>query len=742
MQSAGRRNTHLARNAVARLCLSALALAPFLLHGSGWLSWGLLTQAEHFFYDARLRLTLPDTVDPRIVIVDIDERSLAAEGQWPWPRDTLARLVDQLFETYGIRLLGLDVVFAEPDQGTALLEGLIRELDTQPSPESRRLREQVARHKPDLALAQALAGRPVVLGYVFKNALQPGEAAGIGQLPPPVPTLGALDLRPLLQPLGYAANLPAFQQAAAGGGFFDSAVIDSDGVIRRMPLLQHYRGQTYESLALALARRAHTDEPAPLQFTPAGRGFLHMQLGAQPLRIPEDAVMHVPYRGYQGVFRYVSATDVLRGDAPAELLFDTLVLLGATAPGVMDLRSTPVGHAYAGVEVHANLVSGLLDHRFRYVPARVGQVEAALLVVIGLLLALLLPLLTPAWGAALLVALLLGGLLLNLCLWVLAQQVLPMASPLFYTLGAALLQMSYSFLVESRHKRRLSRLFGQYVPPEIVEEMDQSGEEVTLAGTSREMTVLFADVRGFTRIAEGLEPAVLTQIMNAFLTPITRVIHQHRGTVDKYMGDAVMAFWGAPMNDAAHARHALEAALDMVRTLRALRLQFEARGWPPIEIGIGLSTGMMHVGNMGSAFRVAYTVLGDTVNLGARLEALTRQYEVDIIVSEATALQVPDFAFRELDRVRVKGKTRPVTLFEPVGPRAALVPAQAAALDAHAHALACYHAQDWAAAQAAFTALAARSPHPLYAQYLWRLDQLQRGPARLGPDGVFNPLAN
>jgi adenylate cyclase len=285
----------------------------------------------------------------------------------------------------------------------------------------------------------------------------------------------------------------------------------------------------------------------------------------------------------------------------------------------------------------------------------VGQIEAALLVVIGLLLALLLPLLTPAWGATLLAALLLGGLLLNLCVWVLAGQVLPMASPLFYTLGAALLQMSYSFLVESRHKRRLSRLFGQYVPPEIVEEMDRSGQEVSLAGTSREMTVLFADVRGFTRIAEGLEPAVLTEIMNAFLTPITRVIHQHRGTVDKYMGDAVMAFWGA------------HAALDMVRTLRELRPQFEARGWPVIEIGIGLSTGMMHVGNMGSAFRVAYTVLGDAVNLGARLEALTRQYEVDIIVSEATARQAPEFAYRELDRVRVKGKTQLVTIFEPLG---------------------------------------------------------------------------
>ncbi len=359
-----------------------------------------------------------------------------------------------------------------------------------------------------------------------------------------------------------------------------------------------------------------------------------------------------------------------------------------------------------------------------------------MLVLIGLALALLLPALTPLKGSLLVVGLIFGSLLINLLIWQLADLVLPMGTPLFYTLGVTLLQMTYSFTIESRNKRRLSKLFGQYVPPELVEEMDQSQQDISLAGTSREMTVLFTDVRGFTKIAEQMEPAAVTELMNAFLTPITRIIHQHRGTVDKYMGDAVMAFWGAPMADSQHATHALEAALAMIEVLRDLQPKFLERGWPAIEIGIGLNTGVMHVGNMGSEFRMAYTVLGDAVNLGSRLEALTRQYEVNIIVNESTVAQVQGFVFRELDRVRVKGKDKPVTIYEPVCPAAQLRSDQREELGRYETALGFYRVQNWAQSEQAFRYLAETFPRPLYAMYLERIASFQHSPPPAGWDGV------
>jgi adenylate cyclase len=734
ISTGGTRRRRGLRARAARLGISAAVLLLFLLHGFGILTWGMLVQVENFFYDARVRLTMPDRVDPRIVIIDIDERSLAVEGQWPWPRDRLARLLDELFNHYGVQVVGFDVVFPEPDKTGVLIGQLMAELRADPAaaPAAARL----AARQPDARFAEALRGREVVLGYVFKDRLQPGEEAETGALPPPTEVRGALDMRQLIQAAGFTGNLPEFQ-AAARGGFFDNPLIDTDGSIRRVPLLQAYNGRVYESLPLALTRLALNAKRLPLEVEPAGQGFMRLQIGQRSVLTDANLSVLVPYRGYQGAFPYVSATDVLNRRVPIDTLFNAIVLVGTTAPGLLDLRTTPVGHKFAGVEVHANMVSGLLDGRFKRQPAHTSWVEAGMLILIGLLLALLLPLLSPLWGGALVLALVFGSMLVNLLIWIFADLVLPMATPLFYALGVTLLQMTYSFLVESRNKRRLSRLFGQYVPPELVEEMDQSQEDITLKGASREMTVLFSDVRGFTTIAESMDPAELTELMNAFLTPITRVIHQHRGTVDKYMGDAVMAFWGAPMADAQHATHALEAALDMIEVLRSLQPEFQARGWPAIEVGIGLNTGVMQVGNMGSEFRMAYTVLGDAVNLGSRLEALTRQYEVGIIVSEFTVAQVQGFVFRELDRVRVKGKDRPVTIYQPLCRAEQLRSDQREELGRYETALGYYRLQNWEQAERTFRHLAEAYRHPLYALYLERIAYFRANPPPDGWDGVF-----
>jgi adenylate cyclase len=432
---------------------------------------------------------------------------------------------------------------------------------------------------------------------------------------------------------------------------------------------------------------------------------------------------------------------VLNGTATHDVLRGKIVLLGASAAGLLDLRSTPVGQRYIGVEAHANLVAGLLDNTIRQQPAYADGLEFVLLFVIGTLMALVLPRLAPLSALAFVLVVIAATMAGNLWMWSALGLVVPLASLLVYTVFAAMLQITYRFFVEQRNKRHLSHIFGQYIPPSLVEEIDASGQEISLEGEAREMSVLFSDVRGFTTISEGLDATELTRMMNEFLTPFTRAVQQHRGTIDKYMGDCVMAFWGAPLADAEHARHAILSAFDMLQVVKTLDEPFRQRGWPAIRVGVGIASGDMNVGNMGSEFRIAYTVMGDTVNLGSRLEGLTKQYGVDIIVNDKTASLVPDFSFRELDLVRVKGKNEPVAIYEPLGPSAGLDADTARNLADYATALAAYRQQKWDLAAAGFQKLKERTDELLYTVYLDRIGRFRQEPPPGGWDGVFAHLS-
>ena len=418
-------------------------------------------------------------------------------------------------------------------------------------------------------------------------------------------------------------------------------------------------------------------------------------------------------------------------------LKDKIILVGTSAPGLLDLRSTPVQNIYPGVEVHANIISGILDDRIKHKPAWTVGYEFVLLTVIAVGMALLLPLVSPllaAIGTLALTGLVLAG---TFVAWE-GNLILPLASPLLLILLMFMLHMSYGFFIESRGKRQLANLFGHYIPPELVDEMSVSPEEYSLEGENREMTVLFSDVRGFTSISEGMDPKQLTQLMNALLTPMTRVIHKNRGTIDKYMGDAIMAFWGAPIANSEHARHALYAAMEMMDELKIMQADFRERGWPEVNIGIGLNTGDMNVGNMGSEFRMAYTVLGDAVNLGSRLEGLTKNYGVNIIVSESTKAAIPEFAFRELDLVRVKGKNEPVAIFEPVGHKNDLDKTVTSELSEYRKALMNFRAQSWDKAELDFFNLNRVYPDRLlYQVYMQRIEVYRKNPPGENWDGVF-----
>jgi adenylate cyclase len=295
------------------------------------------------------------------------------------------------------------------------------------------------------------------------------------------------------------------------------------------------------------------------------------------------------------------------------------------------------------------------------------------------------------------------------------------------------------YLLERNQKQQIAKTFGQYIPPELVDEMNKSGQPFTVGGESRDMTVMFSDVRGFTTISEGFTPQELTVLMNVFLSRMTNVIQAHRGTIDKYMGDAIMAFWGAPMDDADHAKHAITAALEMVRVMEGpLKEEFISRGWKPIKFGIGLNTGSMTVGNMGSDFRMAYTAMGDAVNLGSRIESLTKQYGVALMISEYTQGAVPGLISRELDMVRVKGKDTPVKLFEPLGFDGD-VDADTLARIAHHHgALHLFREQKWDGAAATFEMLAAEEPDRLiYKVYLDRIAHFREESPGADWDGVY-----
>ena len=728
-----------------RIGISLLLVVPLLSHATGVFRLGFLEQLENIAYDTRLQLTLPGTVDDRVVIVAIDEASLNEVGRWPWSRDVLARMVDQLYDHYRARMVGFDVVFAERDQSSGLrvlqrlADGALSD-NTDFMEQYRALASDLDR---DQTFARALEERNAVLGFFFRNRVDPDSNATVGMLPPALGTSGTdgLERLPIVSPEGYGANLPVLQQAAAGGGFFDNPLVGRDGVFRRVPLVQEYAGDLYGLLALEAARAALGWPEVELEVAHEGNGYRAMEsvrVGSREIPVDEQGAVLVPYRGPQHSFPYVSAADILDGTADPSILEDRIVLVGATAAGLLDLRSTPVQNVYPGVEVHANIVSGILDGRIKRRPAWLLGYEFIILAMLGIGLTALLPLLTPLWLSTTIIGITTLVVSTNVMAWTGADLVLPLASPLVLTALLFIFHVAWGFFVETRRKRQLAKLFGQYIPPELVEEMDKAPEEISLAGESREMTVLFSDVRGFTGISENLEPSELTRLMNAFLTPMTRIIHQHRGTIDKYMGDAIMAFWGAPLADPDHARHAVHAAWEMQRTMRALQPDFEREGWPPLEVGIGLNSGLMNVGNMGSEFRMAYTALGDAVNLGSRLEGLTRTYGVDMIVSEATREAVPEFEFRELDVVRVKGKDRPVAIHEPLGPIDEAGRETRKAIRRWHTALAKYRQCDWDAAERKIFSLYREYPDDtVYAMYLDRIMHFRNHPPPDDWDGVF-----
>jgi adenylate cyclase len=540
----------------------------------------------------------------------------------------------------------------------------------------------------------------------------------------------------------YVANLPELQNAARSGGFF-SVFPDKDGIIRRYNLVLGHDGQLYPSLALEMARQFFVARGVRIETAPVGEvqalEAIHMPGLEKPLNTDGSGRVLVPYRGQRGSFPYISATDVLEGRLDQGELANTLVLLGSSAQGLYDLRATPVQNVYPGVEVHANVLAGLLKQHFPLRPSWAEGANFTFMVVVGLLLAFVLPRLSPLPLTGVTLASSVAVVGINLGMWTGLNWVLPLALPLVMVIGLGTLNMAYGFLFEERNRRMIKSMFGQYVPPALVDEMVNNPDSAqSMQGERRDMTVLFADVRDFTSVSESLSAAELKDLLNRLFTPMTQVIFNNRGTIDKYVGDMIMAFWGAPLEDPGHATHAIDAALQMLERNEAVKADLRQAGLPEVQIGIGLNSGPMNVGNMGSEYRRAYTVLGDAVNLGSRIEGLTKFYGARLLVGEDTAAGQDGFLFRRVDRVRVKGKHEPVVLYEPLGRSAEVSGALQREVARHEAGLEAYWQQDWDTARQHFEALAAEHPDErLYQLYLERMATID--PASLPDDwdGVF-----
>ena len=721
-------------------------VAAFFVHARG-VDYELLfiSKLENLASDTRLRFLMPGGVDPKIVILDIDEKSLkerehGGEGRWPWPRDRLALMVDKLFDQYQIEVLGFDVVFAERDEtsGVRVLDRLANgELSGVPQFQSAlaKLRPQL---DYDAIFADKLRNRKVVLGYTFN---QEGEFKGL--LPSPVFTEADLRGRKIPQEevrSGYSGNIAVLQNTAASGGHFNPTN-DADGVLRKVPLVIPFQGKYYEALSLAVTRSYLGMPAVKLEFEDYAGGEATLeQISIGGLKIPVDnnARALIPYRGPRGSFKYISIADVLNDRIDIAELRGKIALVATSAPGLLDSRVTPVDAVYPGVEAHANLVAGMLDEKLKRDPAYANGAQLMVIVLIGLVLAVLLPFLSIVQATVVILAI--AGLVIgvNLALYHYANFVLPLAGNVLLIFALYTLNTVWGYFTESRSKRLITGLFGQYIPPELVAQMAKVPSNVSFEPTSRECTVLFTDVRGFTTISEGLDPKALSELMNEFLTPLTHVIFKHHGTIDKYMGDCIMAFWGAPVANAAHAQTGVLAGLEMHRVLNELQPKFKAKNWPEIKIGVGLNTGRVSVGNMGSTIRRAYTVMGDAVNLASRLEGITKEYGANVIVGEDTMAAAPDMVFRELDRVRVKGKENAVTIYQPLGLRSEVSADIIKVLEVYQEALATYRRQEWDKAETQLRHLQETSPgDKLYELFLARIPVLREKSPGPDWDGAF-----
>jgi len=719
--------------------------------------------------------------DPRIVVVSVDQKSQEVLGKWPFSRKYFGEMLDALRED-GARVVSFDITFDKPDQTVAPIRALWDQIENDKKkgrPPDKNLEAHVAELAKEFDADSRFAASlrsfgPVVLGnfYLQPNEIKGIDDAALNKYAEMVqwyslnrnainPASGKADFASLLNTFQYEgtlftatiANIPQLappdNDEKTAIGFFN-ITSDADGVLRRGSLVLPFgRSSNTDDIDLYGSLEVQTirlylglkTEQVTVNYGPTG--VTSLQFGDK-LTVRPDWLGRVliNYRGPRGTYPYFSISDIVNRQFAPGTFRDKIVLVGASATGIGDLRTPPYGGIdYPGLEVHANVIDNMLNKGFLVRGPREEIFDLFLILMAGLPLGMAMALISPRWmwfGLALLVPF---GLLNDVAFlrgyWL--NFTLPAA-----TLTANVMLVSlYRALVEEKEKRKVRSAFGQYVPPEVIRRLLVNPQLVEPRKT--EITVMFSDIRGFTTISEKLDAQDLAIFLNGYLSDMSKIVFETRGTLDKFIGDAVMAFWGAPIEEPGHAAKACTASLVMMKRVHELQQRWEAEGKPKLDIGIGLNSGTASVGNMGSELRIGYTALGDTVNLSSRLEGLNKEYGTHILVNESTysEVQKDGFLFRELDIIRVKGKLQPVKIYELVGKTGELEKQPDYAelqerLRCFPAARALYSKRQWEQAQQAFQAILERFPGDGPSRMYWKRCQeylFDEPPA--GWDGVF-----
>ena len=674
----------------------------------------------------------------QVMIVDIDEPSLVQYGQWPWPRTTIAQLLTELGNS-GVKAIGFDMVFPEPDRMSPrqIADALVG-LDTQTKNQLARMPDN------DSVLANTFSQRPVV---VAQSALPTEGMNHTDSAPrkPPVAEKGGNPRPYLLSYPGLLRTIPELEEAAAGHGVITLSP-EPDGIVRRIPALLRVGADIFPALSLELLRVAMEKTTFSVYTDFAGiRG-----VGVADIHVPTDKVgriwIHFSQRDPN---RYVSAAAMLSGQVPTERLAGKVVLIGSSAIGLGDTKVTPIEGRLPGVEVHAQILDMIQSGSFLTRPSFAVVQELIILLLLGLFMIFL----VPSFGAV-------ASLFLSGCVTV----GMMVASWYWYTAHGTLIDVSYSavgifglygllsylnYVREESSRRQIRQTFSRYVSPTLVDQLARHSGQLQLGGETKDMTVMFCDVRRFTNISEQFQtdPEGLTQLINSLFTPLTEAILAHNGTVDKYMGDSIMAFWNAPLDDADHASNACSAALAMLKSLESLneRRSEEAtalnKPFIPINVGIGINTGRCVVGNLGSEQRFDYSVLGDAVNVASRLEGQSKNYDLGIIIGPRTADLIRDrFAILELDLIALKGKQEAARTYAVIGDRQLSEDPNFQKLaERHSDMVAAYRNQQWAEAHALLSDCRKYSHAPLrlYTVYEERIDYYRHHPPPADWEGVF-----
>ena len=693
-------------------------------------------------------------VSDALALAVIDESSLDREGRWPWPRSKIARLVDYLSED-GARVIGFDVTFVEPDENSNLqfirqLESKIDELRVESEDLKRFLAESKILAENDLILAHSIkqSKAKVILGYFLhmsqedlgyeiENEEIDNRISQVSKSKYPIVQFSekkAAD-QILIDAYTPEVDLKILNESAHSLGYLNM-IPDLDGVVRWLPLMIRCRGQILPPLSIQSAW--HYLGRPPLIIKMASYGVEGIQMGDISIPTDETGQMVINYLGPPKTFPHYPITDIINNKVPKGTFKDKIVLVGATALGIYDIRNTPFSSEYPGLEAHATIIDNILRQEFLIQPEWIAVFDLLAIILMGAITWLVIPRLNAVKGIPFAVALFIAYILLSRFFFVRYGLLLNITYPLA---ALAILYVShtiYKYMTEERERKKIKGAFTHYVSSSVVNEMLKHPEKLKLGGERKELTVLFSDIKAFTTIAETVTPEELVSLLNEYLTVMTDVVFKYDGTLDKYIGDAIMALYGAPLDIPDHPRKACLSALEMMKELKRLNEEWINQGKQPVDIRIGINTGFMLVGNMGSKQRFDFTAMGDSVNLGSRLEGANKSYRTNIIIGESTYQSVKDeFVCMELDAVRVKGKTRPVRIYSLLGPKE-LPEIPETIVNQFNKAVNVYKARKWEEAIRIFENIAAKDPNFYPAQvYIERCRDFKENPPPSDWDGVY-----